>query len=55
MKKKSIILSEDTHMKIKTYCNKNYIKINEWVNHILSEYIDKLEGNNGKNTTESNK
>ena len=41
-KKKSILISEETHKLLKEYCDKNFIKINEWTNNILLEHLQKL-------------
>jgi len=38
---KSIKIPEELHTKIKTYCAKNKLKINEWVDKELTEVIIK--------------
>jgi len=49
MKKvKSIIISESTHTMLKQYCDKNFMKMSEWVDHLLLEHLTKLKNNNTK-------
>jgi hypothetical protein len=45
MKKKSIIISEATHSMIKDYCEKNSLKIHEWIDKLLRKNLEKLNGN----------
>ena len=40
--KKTILISKQTHELIKKYCIDNTLKINNWVDKILKEYMEKL-------------
>lgn len=42
-KQKTIMISDDLHAKIKIYCAKNNIKINEWVEKILKDKINEIK------------
>lgn len=34
---KTIKISEETHLKLKIYCAKNKLKINEWVDRLIDK------------------
>lgn len=45
MERKTLIISKDTHEKLKDFCKKNSIKLNDWVEKLI---IKEIEKNNGK-------
>lgn len=38
---KTLKISEETHTKLKVYCAKNKLKINEWVDNLILKSITK--------------
>jgi len=42
MKCKSILISIDTHATLKTYCKRHSLKLNDWVDKFINEYIRKF-------------
>lgn len=50
---KNLKISNDAHETLKKYCEKNFLKMNDWASHIIIDHIIKLENNNEtKNTME---
>ena len=47
--KKTIVLSEELHKKIKIYCAKNNHKINLWIEEQLQKLMEKKEVENVNN------
>jgi hypothetical protein len=39
---KTLKITEDTHTKLKIYCAKNKLKINEWVENLIKLNLKKL-------------
>lgn len=39
--KKTIVINESTHKLVKQYCDNNSLKINNWIDQILIEYMEK--------------
>ena len=44
--KKTIVIEEEVHKKLKKYCEKHNLKINNFVSQILSDYASVLENDN---------
>lgn len=44
MERKTLIISTETHQKLKEYCNNNSIKLNEWVEKLILNEIKKYDG-----------
>jgi len=42
MKTKSIKILETTHSKFKIYCAKNNLKLNNFIDSVLNEYLEKI-------------
>ena len=40
---KNIKVTIEVHERLKKYCEDNFLKLNNWVSHILSLELDKLE------------
>lgn len=38
--KKTVVISEETHRKIKIYCAKNNLKMNDWINEYLWSFVE---------------
>jgi len=38
--KKTVVISEETHRKIKIYCAKNNLKMNDWINDYLWSFVE---------------
>ena len=38
--KKTVVISENTHLKIKIYCAKNNLKMNDWIDSYLWLFIE---------------
>lgn len=50
---KNLKISNNAHDILKKYCEKNFLKMNEWASYVIIDHINKLENNNGtKNTME---
>lgn len=45
---KTLKVSEDTHYKLKLFCAKNKLKINEWIEKLIVEAINKKYENPNK-------
>lgn len=45
---KTLKITKEAHDRLKDYCKKNFLKMNEWTSHIIIEYIDKRESGDGK-------
>jgi len=45
MERKTLIISKETHEKLKDFCKKNSIKLNDWVEKLI---VKEIEKNNGK-------
>ncbi len=45
MKRKSLIITEEAHTRLKNYCKKNSLKLNQWAEMILLKYLEKESGN----------
>ena len=45
MKRKTLIISETTHDRLKTWGDENCIKINEWVDKLIQKELDELQKN----------
>jgi len=45
---KTLKISDETHKKLKDYCSIHLLKMNEWVDKILKEYIKKNEQKTNK-------
>lgn len=45
---KTLKINETLHTQIKIYCSKNMLKLNQWVEKILQNEINKLEKRNEK-------
>ena len=43
MKKKTIVISEDLHQKIKIFCVENKLKLNDWIEIQLKKIIEKSD------------
>jgi len=41
MKQKTLLISEDTHTKLKRFCKENSIKLNDWVEKLIIEELKK--------------
>ena len=44
MERKTLIISKETHQKLKEYCNNNSIKLNDWVEKLILNEIKKYDG-----------
>jgi hypothetical protein len=44
--KKTVVIDEDVHKKLKNYCEENNLKINNFINQILSDYNMMIEHDN---------
>lgn len=44
MKQKTLIVSEETHSKIKKYCKDNSLKMMDWVDKCINEYVENIDG-----------
>jgi predicted HicB family RNase H-like nuclease len=42
MERKTLIITEETHKKLKEYCKKNSIKLNNWVENLIIKEIGKV-------------
>lgn len=49
MKYKSIKLTEESHKKLKKYCDQNFLKMHDWLSNLVNEYIDNMEKSSAKN------
>lgn len=38
--KKTVVISEETHKKIKIYCAKNNLKMNDWIDSYLWSFVE---------------
>jgi hypothetical protein len=45
MKQKTLLISENTHTKLKKFCNENSIKLNDWVEKLIIEELRKKTSN----------
>jgi len=45
MKKKTLLIDEKTHIKLKEFCKKNSIKLNEWVDKLINKEVDSISKN----------
>jgi len=43
MKQKTLLISEDTHTKLKKFCKENSIKLNDWVEKLIIEELKKKD------------
>jgi hypothetical protein len=41
MERKTLIISKETHQKLKDFCKKNSIKLNDWVEKLIIKEIKK--------------
>ncbi len=44
MERKTLIISKETHQKLKDYCKDNSIKLNDWVEKLILNEIKKYDG-----------
>ena len=44
MERKTLIISKETHQKLKEYCKNNSIKLNDWVEKLILNEIKKYDG-----------
>ena len=52
---KSFKISDETHMEVKIFCVKNKLKMNEWVDVTLKQFITNKINNNDNNKGNRNK
>jgi len=45
---KTIKISPELHKRIKTFCNKESYKLNEWIEKQLKQVIEKIENKNNE-------
>ena len=45
MKQKTLLISENTHTKLKKFCKENSIKLNDWVEKLIIEELKKKTPN----------
>jgi predicted HicB family RNase H-like nuclease len=43
METKTLKIDKDLHTRIKTYCSKNMLKMNQWIERVLQDEISKVE------------
>lgn len=43
MNRKNLKITQEAHDKLKKYCDNHFLKMNEWVSHLLIEKIRELE------------
>jgi hypothetical protein len=41
MKQKTLLITENTHTKLKKFCKENSIKLNDWVEKLIIEELKK--------------
>jgi hypothetical protein len=46
--KKTLKIDKDTHLRLKVFCAEHGFKINEWVDVIINQTIDKIKNKNEK-------
>ena len=45
MKRKNIVITEETHAKLKEFCSKKLLKINQFADMVLRKYLEENNGN----------
>ena len=43
MEKKTIVISKNTHTKLKKYCDEECIKLNEWVDKLIQKELENVQ------------
>jgi hypothetical protein len=40
---KTLLISNNTHIKLKEYCNNNSIKLNNWVDSVILKKLEEMD------------
>jgi hypothetical protein len=54
MEYKSLKITEESHKILKEYCDDNYLKMNDWLSHVILTYIKELDESNKRKKMETN-
>ena len=46
MNRKNLKITQEAHDKLKEYCDNHFLKMSEWVSHLLIEKLNELENEN---------